>query len=484
MNSNNYMLVMDKSTSEKMADWFSRFYFTNHTKANTEKFLFGFFGYLAGKNIPWLDVPFYINSIQREEFPRGLRKAWSTNALEGKPELSAEEKEERSMDAFIRAKRDMIKRYMELLMLYLKLRDSRPKLMTLESAAARLIVPEEQIRQVLDSKGVPLYAITQDMVRLSEDDFAVFMANCRMRPFNLKSSIEMPEENPSKDAETKMPRNPSPQPNGQPSRKGNNNQQGKKDRSGNNRGNGQQSNLRPEQKGKNGGKQPFTKEPRAPFVPPVVPGNNLADDESPNFTKPAVQRDRKEEKLLPDIPAKTTKPAIEALFVPQAPAPVTEIISSAPQESVIDKPLLEDAAPEPATGFADMISVPDGNAAGNTEEMPAESEAEPTFEENLPEQAEPAQEVTLEDETGKDEDSFEDFEPEADADTDVDVDANAGIKAEMDASNDCLAFFNKPSLPSMSESHDDDDFEMGDNSFREETASEPPSAPSYRNNRG
>ena len=476
MNSNNYMLVMDKSTSEKMADWFSRFYFTNHTKANTEKFLFGFFGYLAGKNIPWLDVPFYINSIQREEFPRGLRKAWSTNALEGKPELSAEEKEEHSMDAFIRAKRDMIKRYMELLMLYLKLRDSRPKLMTLESAAARLIVPEEQVRQVLDSKGVPLYAITQDMVRLSEDDFAVFMANCRMRPSNLKSSIEMPEENPSKDSEPKAPRNPSPQPNGQPSRKGNNNQQSKKDRSGNSRGNGQQSNLRPEQKAKNGGKQPFAKEPRAPFTPPVVPGNNLADDESPNFTKPTVQRDRKEEKLLPDIAATTTKPAIEALFVPQAPAPVTEIVPSAPQRPVINKPLLEDADSEPATGFAGMISVSGGNSAGNTEEMPAESEAEPAFEESLPEQAEPAQE----DETGNDADSFEDFEPEAD----VDVDTDAGIKAEMDASNDCLAFFNKPSSPSMSESHDDDDFEMGDNSFREETTSEPPSAPSYRNNRG
>ena len=418
LSNNYYALVMDKQTAEKLTEQFSRFYATEHTKDNLDRFISSFFGDIAGKNIPWLDLPFYINSIQRDSVPKALRTTWRTRGLAGGLDLTPEKRAEMSVEFFIRAKRDMIKRYVELLEIYLKTKEFRPRLMTLEEAAKILLVPADEVRQILDNKGIPLYAITPNSIRLTEDDFTLFLANCRLRPNSFKSEIVMPEDKDSNeesgrvqhDAESK-----GQQPKEQ-SQKDSRNR--KKNRDKNQKNGSQQRNGQ----GKGVGQE------KKPFVPPVVQGNNLADFDDVGQEKEVASCETKAVVLA-------EQPLKEAPNEPEPPASIEEKVVEQAEEQVS----AEESEPQKELGASAAEEKTD-EVVDSTETAGETHDSVPS----VPPVMQPKQET----------------------------DCNDCLSFFKNVS-----LGNEDAVPEEEELQ----FTMGNNRFSEEVSSQPPTSPSYRN---
>lgn len=205
-------MTIDKVTAERLTERLSRFYATDHTAENYEQFIVSFFGNIFTRNIPLLDIPFYINSIQRVSIPKSFKSIWKTRGLSGSLDCPPEERIAKSADFFIRAKRDMLKLYSEMLITYLKKRNYHSYMITIKDVAHRLSLSTGEAEAILKDKNVPLYDIGGN-IRLTEDDFAIFLGLCRIRSINIKSEIEVPwleKEDESKSFTTKETERTSP----------------------------------------------------------------------------------------------------------------------------------------------------------------------------------------------------------------------------------------------------------------------------------
>ena len=195
-NTNNkhlYQMTLENNVAIELVGRLAKFYVKERTIATVDTFVSSFFGYLKDHNIPWTDIPFYINSLENKNFPKILREKWTAQSLVGKMELPAQTRAEMSVEYVLTNKQDIIQLYTDLLEVYLSNAEANIKMMSLEKVAKDLCicdVPLEELKQALD-KQVPLYDIFHNGdVRIMEKDLVRFLAKHRTkRPTSAASPV-------------------------------------------------------------------------------------------------------------------------------------------------------------------------------------------------------------------------------------------------------------------------------------------------------
>ena len=207
---NLYQMSVQKNRADEMVERFVRFYVKETTTPNLDVFVLSFYGQLDDWQIPWLDLPFYINSLQTPDgFPKTLRDKWGKQGLVGKPDLPDEEKSQLSVEYFMKNKQNIIQRYMDLLAVYLRSRGMNFKLLPLREAASEFDISEEQMLDLLNRKSIPQYEIL-DEIRVKESDLALLLVNCRLKkPTGTPSEVTFTER-PKQQSENSTKTNPSP----------------------------------------------------------------------------------------------------------------------------------------------------------------------------------------------------------------------------------------------------------------------------------
>ena len=188
-----YQMTLEKTVAIELVGRLAKFYVKERNIATVDTFVSSFFGYLKDHNIPWTDIPFYINSLESKNFPKALREKWTTQSLVGKMELPAATRAEMSVDYVLTNKQDIIQLYTDLLEMYLSNAEANIKMMSLEKVAKDLClfdVSLDELKQVLD-KQVPLYDIfSNGDVRIMEKDLVRFLAKHRTkRPTAILSNV-------------------------------------------------------------------------------------------------------------------------------------------------------------------------------------------------------------------------------------------------------------------------------------------------------
>ena len=187
---NLYQMTIERNIADEMVSRFSRFYVNKQSAAGLDNFVHSFYGTLKSQSIPWLDIPFYINSFDSTNFPKSLRSEWMRNSLVGDPNLPPEKRGKASIDYFLDNKQEIIQFYMELLEIYLSRNNASINMLTINSIA-RALQMENQKEELQDEleKQITLYNILGN-IRIKEKDFTRFLAKNRIkRPSGLHSDV-------------------------------------------------------------------------------------------------------------------------------------------------------------------------------------------------------------------------------------------------------------------------------------------------------
>lgn len=182
-----YRITTDQTTLYALSAQFIRFYFqTAKSTVSTEKFAKDFFvRNMIGQNNPVLDIPFFLNSIKKDFFPKEFRLILdpnNTNAGEEDPKKTIS-------DAFLLRKREIIAYYEELLKIALQ-SNTPTKLMTIAEFAEYLSISQDTARELIKTNKIPYYAISERGFRISVTALNTFLAAKKSNKVAVTSEID------------------------------------------------------------------------------------------------------------------------------------------------------------------------------------------------------------------------------------------------------------------------------------------------------
>lgn len=184
-----YQLSIDRQAADGLLDKFLRFYVKADVSISaTESFAFPFYGELADRNIPWMDLPFYINWLKDDNVSKWLKKKWEEKAIVFNlpADITPEEKVTLCMEFLLSNKKDIIQKYMDLFLLYKSERAINAlgyQFIPLENVANILSVSSEQAKRFLDYNKVPVFEVLPDesVTRVRSSDVLTALVNCRSK---------------------------------------------------------------------------------------------------------------------------------------------------------------------------------------------------------------------------------------------------------------------------------------------------------------
>lgn len=182
-----YRITTDQTTLYALSAQFIRFYFqTAKSTVSTEKFAKDFFvRNLIEQNNPVLDIPFFLNSIKKDFFPKEFRLMLDPN----NQNAGGEETKKTISDAFLLRKREVIAYYEELLKIALQ-SNTPTKLMTIAEFAEYLSISQDTARELIKTNKIPYYALSERGFRISVTAMNTFLAAKKSNKIAVTSEID------------------------------------------------------------------------------------------------------------------------------------------------------------------------------------------------------------------------------------------------------------------------------------------------------
>lgn len=182
-----YRITTDQTTLYALSAQFIRFYFqTAKSTVSTEKFAKDFFvRNLIEQNNPVLDIPFFLNSIKKDFFPKEFRLMLDPNSQNA----GGEEPKKTISDAFLLRKREVIAYYEELLKIALQ-SNTPTKLMTIAEFAEYLSISQDTARELIKTNKIPYYALSERGFRISVTAMNTFLAAKKSNKIAVISEID------------------------------------------------------------------------------------------------------------------------------------------------------------------------------------------------------------------------------------------------------------------------------------------------------
>lgn len=182
-----YRITTDQTTLYALSAQFIRFYFqTAKSTVSTEKFAKDFFvRNLIEQNNPVLDIPFFLNSIKKNFFPKEFRLMLDPN----NQNTGGEEPKKTISDAFLLRKREVIAYYEELLKIALQ-SNTPTKLMTIAEFAEYLSISQDTARELIKTNKIPYYALSERGFRISVTALNTFLAAKKSNKIAVTSEID------------------------------------------------------------------------------------------------------------------------------------------------------------------------------------------------------------------------------------------------------------------------------------------------------
>ena len=182
-----YRITTDQTTLYALSAQFIRFYFqTAKSTVSTEKFAKDFFvRNMIEQNNPVLDIPFFLNSIKKDFFPKEFRLILDPNNTNA----GGEDPKKTISDAFLLRKRESIAYYEELLKIALQ-SNTPTKLMTIAEFAEYLSISQDTARELIKTNKIPYYAISERGFRISVTALNTFLAAKKSNKVAVTSEID------------------------------------------------------------------------------------------------------------------------------------------------------------------------------------------------------------------------------------------------------------------------------------------------------
>ena len=182
-----YRITTDQTTLYALSAQFIRFYFqTAKSTVSTEKFAKDFFvRNMIEQNNPVLDIPFFLNSIKKDFFPKEFRLMLDPN----NQNAGGEEPKKTISDAFLLRKREVIAYYEELLKIALQ-SNTPTKLMTIAEFAEYLSISQDTARELIKTNKIPYYALSERGFRISVTAMNTFLAAKKSNKIAVTSEID------------------------------------------------------------------------------------------------------------------------------------------------------------------------------------------------------------------------------------------------------------------------------------------------------
>lgn len=182
-----YRITTDQTTLYALSAQFIRFYFqTAKSTVSTEKFAKDFFvRNMIEQNNPVLDIPFFLNSIKKDFFPKEFRLILDPNNTNA----GGEDPKKTISDAFLLRKREIIAYYEELLKIALQ-SNTPTKLMTIAEFAEYLSISQDTARELIKTNKIPYYAISERGFRISVTALNTFLAAKKSNKVAVTSEID------------------------------------------------------------------------------------------------------------------------------------------------------------------------------------------------------------------------------------------------------------------------------------------------------
>ena len=182
-----YRITTDQTTLYALSAQFIRFYFqTAKSTVSTEKFSKDFFvRNMIEQNNPVLDIPFFLNSIKKDFFPKEFRLMLDPNSQNA----GGEEPKKTISDAFLLRKREVIAYYEELLKIALQ-SNTPTKLMTIAEFAEYLSISQDTARELIKTNKIPYYALSERGFRISVTAMNTFLAAKKSNKIAVTSEID------------------------------------------------------------------------------------------------------------------------------------------------------------------------------------------------------------------------------------------------------------------------------------------------------
>ena len=182
-----YRITTDQTTLYALSVQFIRFYFqTAKSTVSTEKFAKDFFvRNMIEQNNPVLDIPFFLNSIKKDFFPKEFRLILDPNNTNA----GGEDPKKTISDAFLLRKREIIAYYEELLKIALQ-SNTPTKLMTIAEFAEYLSISQDTARELIKTNKIPYYAISERGFRISVTALNTFLAAKKSNKVAVTSEID------------------------------------------------------------------------------------------------------------------------------------------------------------------------------------------------------------------------------------------------------------------------------------------------------
>ena len=182
-----YRITTDQTTLYALSAQFIRFYFqTAKSTVSTEKFAKDFFvRNMIEQNNPVLDIPFFLNSIKKDFFPKEFRLILDPNNTNA----GGEDPKKTISDAFLLRKREIIAYYEELLKIALQ-SNTPTKLMTIAEFAEYLSISQDTARELIKTNKIPYYAISERGFRISVTALNTFLAAKKSNKIAVTSEID------------------------------------------------------------------------------------------------------------------------------------------------------------------------------------------------------------------------------------------------------------------------------------------------------
>ena len=182
-----YRITTDQTTLYALSAQFIRFYFqTAKSTVSTEKFAKDFFvRNMIEQNSPVLDIPFFLNSIKKDFFPKEFRLILDPNNTNA----GGEDPKKTISDAFLLRKREIIAYYEELLKIALQ-SNTPTKLMTIAEFAEYLSISQDTARELIKTNKIPYYAISERGFRISVTALNTFLAAKKSNKVAVTSEID------------------------------------------------------------------------------------------------------------------------------------------------------------------------------------------------------------------------------------------------------------------------------------------------------
>ena len=182
-----YRITTDQTTLYALSAQFIRFYFqTAKSTVSTEKLAKDFFvRNMIEQTNPVLDIPFFLNSIKKDFFPKEFRLMLDPNSQNA----GGEEPKKTISDAFLLRKREVIAYYEELLKIALQ-SNTPTKLMTIAEFAEYLSISQDTARELIKTNKIPYYALSERGFRISVTAMNTFLAAKKSNKIAVTSEID------------------------------------------------------------------------------------------------------------------------------------------------------------------------------------------------------------------------------------------------------------------------------------------------------